>query len=251
MIGRVLCGANVAGLLRYLYGLGKVNEHNNPRLVAGFDDPAALEPLRRAGGAADLRGCTPDCWASRWRHCIGRAMTSRCGTARFGPPRVTGCCRTASGARWRPRSCTRTGLAARDDDAGVRWVTVRHADDHIHLVATLARQDGFRPRTWNDFYRVREACQAIEAQFGLRATAPADHTAARRPSRAETEQTARRGWTEPPRIALPRMRCGCRTQSRNASSSPHSSGPGLRSASGTAPGLPVKSPVMRSACQVM
>jgi hypothetical protein len=26
-------------------------------------------------------------------------------------------------------------------------------------VATLARQDGTRPKVWNDFYRVREACQ--------------------------------------------------------------------------------------------
>ena len=34
-----------------------------------------------------------------------------------------------------------------------------HAADHIHIVATLARQDGTRPKTWNDFYRVREACQ--------------------------------------------------------------------------------------------
>ena len=45
----------------------------------------------------------------------------------------------------------RTGLAPADDDLGVRWVAVRHAADHIHLVATLVRQDGSRPRIWNDF----------------------------------------------------------------------------------------------------
>ena len=98
----------------------------------------------------------------------------------------------------------RTGLAPFGDDLGVRWVAVRHAADHIHLVATLARQDGNRPRIWNDFYRVREACQAAEARFGLRATAPADRTAARRPARSETEQAARRGWAEPPRVTLRR-----------------------------------------------
>ena len=98
----------------------------------------------------------------------------------------------------------RTGLASAGDDLGVRWVAVRHAADHIHLVATLARQDGTRPKIWNDFYRVREACQAAEARFGLRATAPADRTAARRPARAETEQAARRGWAEPPRVTLRR-----------------------------------------------
>ena len=41
----------------------------------------------------------------------------------------------------------RTGLApsGQDDDA-VRWVAIRHGDDHIHIVAMLARQDGRRPR---------------------------------------------------------------------------------------------------------
>jgi hypothetical protein len=40
----------------------------------------------------------------------------------------------------------KTGLAAADDELGVRWVAVRYAADHIHIVATLARQDGTRPK---------------------------------------------------------------------------------------------------------
>jgi hypothetical protein len=98
----------------------------------------------------------------------------------------------------------RTGLAAEHDELGVRWVAVRHAADHIHIVATLARQDGGRPRVWNDFYRVREACQDAERRFALCPTAPGDRTAARRPTRAETEQAARRGWDETPRGRLRR-----------------------------------------------
>jgi hypothetical protein len=101
----------------------------------------------------------------------------------------------------------RTGLAPDGDDLGVRWVAVRHAADHIHLVATLARQDGTRAKIWNDFYRVREACQEAERQFGLRHTAPGDRTAARRATRAETEQAARHGWGEPPRTTLRREVC--------------------------------------------
>jgi hypothetical protein len=96
----------------------------------------------------------------------------------------------------------RTGLARAGDEFGVRWVAVRHAPDHIHIVATLARQDGIRPRVWNDFHRVRDACQEAERWFGLRPTAPADRTAARRPTRAETEQAARRGWAGTPRTVL-------------------------------------------------
>jgi hypothetical protein len=86
-------------------------------------------------------------------------------------------------------------------------MAVRHAADHIHIVATLARQDGTRPKIWNDFYRVREACREAERWFGLRRTAPADRTAARRTTRAETEQAARRGWGEPTRATLRREVC--------------------------------------------
>jgi hypothetical protein len=42
----------------------------------------------------------------------------------------------------------------------------------------------------NDYYRVREACLAAEQRFGLRRTAPGDHTAAHRPTRAENEKAA-------------------------------------------------------------
>jgi hypothetical protein len=39
----------------------------------------------------------------------------------------------------------RTGLApyGQEDDA-VRWIAVLHGDDHVHIVAMLARQDGVR-----------------------------------------------------------------------------------------------------------
>jgi hypothetical protein len=58
--------------------------------------------------------------------------------------------------------------------------------------------------TWNDRYRVRDACLAAERRYGLRSTAPADRTADCCPSRAEWEKSARRGLGEPPRITLRR-----------------------------------------------
>jgi len=72
------------------------------------------------------------------------------------------------------------------------------------IVATLARQDGIKPRIWNDYFRVREACLAVERQYGLRVTAPGDRTAGRRPTRAENEHARRRGWEEPARTTLRR-----------------------------------------------
>jgi hypothetical protein len=165
-----------------------------------------LEPERRPDGTRDIRrlaglleqplaalnGCgyRKPVW-----HCAVRAAPED---------------RLLSDAEWAQVAVAvmdRTGLAPAGDELGVRWVAVRHAPDHIHLVATLARQDRIRPGIWNDFYRVREACQDAERQLGLRSTAAADRTAARRPSRAETEQAARRGWAETPRVRLRREAC--------------------------------------------
>jgi hypothetical protein len=116
--------------------------------------------------------------------------------------------RMLSDAEWAQLACEimhRTGLAPyRQQDEAVRWVAVRHAADHIHLVAVMARQDGTRPRLWNDYYRIGEACRIAEARFGLRRTAPRDRTAAQRPTRAESEKARRRGMSEPPRVTLRR-----------------------------------------------
>ena len=203
MIGKVLRGTHAGRLLYYLYGPGKANEHTDPHLIAGFGDPAELEPERRPGGSRDFR---------RLSELLAQPLAALAGPG-FEKP-VWHCAvraapedRLLSDAEWAQVAAgimDRTGLAPAGDDLGVRWVAVRHAADHIHLVATLARQDGTRPKIWNDFYRVREACQAAETRFGLRATAPADRTAARRPARSETEQAARRGWAEPPRVTLRR-----------------------------------------------
>lgn len=48
-----------------------------------------------------------------------------------------------------------------------RWVAVHHGDNHVHIVATLARQDGRRARLDNDFYRIGEALRDIEAEYGV------------------------------------------------------------------------------------
>jgi hypothetical protein len=203
MIGKVIRGTNVGRLLCYLYGPGKANEHTDPHLVAGFSDPADLEPRIRANGTRDFRRLT------------GLLAQPLAALAGSGYPQPVWHCsvrsapedRMLSDHEWAQvaaRVMDRTGLAPAGDDLGVRWVAVRHAPDHIHLVATLARQDGDRPATWNDFFRVREACRDAERRFGLRNTAPADRTAARRATRAEMEQAIRCGWVEAPRATLRR-----------------------------------------------
>jgi len=85
----------------------------------------------------------------------------------------------------------RTGIAPKGDDMAARWALVQHGDDHVHLVATLARQDGSAIRPKFDKRRVGESCQWAENRFGLRRTADRDSTANKRPTRAEIERTQR------------------------------------------------------------
>jgi hypothetical protein len=91
------------------------------------------------------------------------------------------------------------------EDQAVRWVAVRHGPDHIHMVAMLARQDGGKPSLSWERVKVRAACLAAEQRYGLRTTAPADRTAAPRPTRAENEKATRRGLGETPRVTLRRQ----------------------------------------------
>ena len=205
MIGKVgPRGSRVSGLIYYLFGPGRNEEHTDPHLIAGWRHPAELEPPLRDDGHRDVRHLTgllqqpQEALGDRgvakpvW-HCSVRAAPGD---------------RMLSDDEWAQLACDimhRTGLApyGQDDDA-VRWVAVRHAADHIHIVAMLARQDGTRPRLWNDYYQVGEACRAAEQRFGLRQTAPRDRTAARRPTRAESEKARRHGFQEAPRVTLRR-----------------------------------------------
>jgi hypothetical protein len=203
LIGKVLRGTRIAGLIWYLYGPGRHEEHTDPHLVAGWRDPAELEPAFRADGTRDFRrinGLLNQPLAALGRrgfdkpvwHCVIRAAP--------GDPLLS----DPQWARIAEEIMHRTGLARSGDDEAVRWIAVRHAPDHVHIVATLARQDGTKPRIWNDYFRVREACLAVERRYGLRVTAPGDRTAGHRPTRAENEHARRRGWEEPARTMLRR-----------------------------------------------
>jgi hypothetical protein len=96
----------------------------------------------------------------------------------------------------------RTGVAPRGDEGGCRWVAVRHAEDHVHIVATLVRQDGAPVFPRNDFYRIGEACRQLEERFGLMVTASRDRTAATRPTYAEAAKAQRRNKPVPARDIL-------------------------------------------------
>jgi len=198
-------GVRVEPLVYYLFGPGRREEHTDPHIVAGWRHPAELEPPLRADGKRDFRRLSgllnqPHDALGKWGmrrpvwHLSMRAA-----------PRD----KVLSDDEWAQIAhdvMNRTGLSpyGQEDDA-VRWIAVRHGDDHIHIVAMLARQDRQRVRLDFERRKVRAACLAAEERYGLEPTAPADRTAARRPSRAEAEKAARRGLDEPPRVTLRRQ----------------------------------------------
>jgi hypothetical protein len=51
-------GTRVGGLIWYLFGPGRREEHTDPHLVAGWRHPAELEPPLRPDGGRDFRRLT-------------------------------------------------------------------------------------------------------------------------------------------------------------------------------------------------
>jgi hypothetical protein len=200
-------GARVGGLLRYLYGPGRFEEHVRPRLVAAWDgagDLAKLEPAVGEHGRRDFRRLValleqPVRAADR----APRRPVWHC-SMRLAPEDRH---RTFSDATWghlASQMLTGAGLVSSADPGGVRWVVVRHNDDHVHIVATLVREDGRTEWARNDYRRCVAATAEVARRFGLRNVAPADGTAPCAPGPRETSRARRLGQRETPRVVLRR-----------------------------------------------
>jgi hypothetical protein len=185
-------GAKVGGLLRYLFGPGRREEHVNARVVAAWDGAGpleALQPPQRAGGWHDVRALTE--------------LLEQPVTAGFRPPtrpvwhasiRNHPTDRILTDAQWghiAAEVIAATGLAAHGDVDAVRWLAVRHNDDHIHLVATLVRQDRRTVWPWQDKRKAQAACRDLEERYGLYRVAPPGRGSRRWPSPAEVNKAAR------------------------------------------------------------
>ncbi|MFE3486289.1 mobilization protein [Streptomyces griseus] len=194
-------GDTTAGLLAYLFGPGDRDEHTDPHLVAAWD-PALPCPAR-----------TPD---RMTLSTLGQLLDAPVDALRAPKPaehvwhtsiRNAPTDRTLTDTEWAKIAAEMmhvAGIAPHGDEQACRWVAVRHAPDHIHLVATLARRDGNGPRIRGDIPRMHTAARAFETALGLQAMSPLDQTAPRAPATGEKEKATRRGLTEPARATLQR-----------------------------------------------
>ncbi|WP_049578156.1 relaxase/mobilization nuclease domain-containing protein [Streptomyces sp. SBT349] len=192
-------GARTVGLLAYLYGPGIRDAHTDPHLVASWDgtapdpgrDPGV--PLKALARLLDdpVRAVPERRRPARhvW-HCSVRAAPDD---------------RLLSDEEWAGvarRIVAATGIATGADDGACRWAAVRHAEDHVHIVATLVREDGRRPRLQADAARAQAECRRIEEEWDLRRLHPGDGTAAQRPTSAERFKAERHHRTRTPREQL-------------------------------------------------
>jgi hypothetical protein len=197
MVPDVSTGSSTLGLINYLFGKGRRDEHTDPHIVAAWDMAGAPDP-----------GRDPEATYTQLARRLDHHVDLR--TRELGgkqPPQHVWHCpvRTAPGdryltdAEWAEvarRVVAATGIAPEGDDKACRWIAVRHADDHIHIMATTVRADGRRPRTNRDGWRAQLECRKIEAEFGLRRLKSGDLTAPRTPTGAERAKAERQGREE-------------------------------------------------------
>ncbi|MEU3599973.1 mobilization protein [Streptomyces sp. NPDC006798] len=196
MVPDVSTGSSTLGLINYLFGEGRRDEHTDPHIVAAWDMAGAPDPGRdpeatyaklaqRLDHHVDLRtrelgGAKP---AQHVWHC---------------PVRTAPGGRYLTDAEWAEvarRVVAAAGIAPEGDEKACRWIAVRHADDHIHILATTVRADGRRHRSHRDGQRAQRECRKIEAEFGLRRLKSGDLTAPRTPTGAERAKAQRQGRT--------------------------------------------------------
>ena len=198
-------GHDTKGLLYYLFGPGKREEHTDPHMVASWnpllvEDPgefAFLSPSHTERMRALARYLDLPVKALSQPPAIGWVW--HCPVRNAPEDRLLSDEEWATVAR---RIMHATNLAREGDEQAVRWVAVRHAEDHIHIVATLARQDGRAPRYHNDSVKAQAECRKMEREFGLRRLNAGDGTAAKRPTTAEIIKAERLGQEQPSRLLL-------------------------------------------------
>lgn len=195
-------GSNTRGLLAYLYGPGRLDEHLDPHLVAGFAMLGMPDPGRNQDATLTQLGHHLDAPVRLRNSEFGKPVSDHVWHC---PVRAAPEDRRLSDIEWgeiAQRIVHAAGIAPAGDDLACRWIAVRHADDHIHILATTVREDGRRPKLHGNGVRVGDECRKIEKDYGLRRLKKGDRTAAPRPTQAEMHKAERLGWEQTSRAWL-------------------------------------------------
>lgn len=194
MIVKVSRGGSASGLINYLVGPGRSNEHENPHLVAaseGIMSWYSIDELSRIQ-ATEL-GRFLEAPNRQHGASVRRAMkagTDDGGMVLTGERRDAHVwhCSLSLAPDHPPITDEQWGAIANDfvramdfvsvDEQGnevkspCRWVAAHHGasvngGDHIHIAVNLVREDGTKASTSNDFKRASKACTELELKHGL------------------------------------------------------------------------------------
>lgn len=233
---------NARGLMCYLLGPGRANEHTDQRVLAGTFDIAGRDffghrPLThaealRVGKRLDLdrleHGTEVLAKRTHWDY-DAEAIVS---TGK-GPAHVWHCSLTLHPDEGRLTDETwakiasdfmdEMGFTEASGKAPCRWVAVRHGvnaggGDHIHIACVLVRDDGTKASVWRDYARAQAACNTLEHRHGLVVVESREHErGAIGETPAEAADAARKGQALTDRarleIAMRAAAAGARTES--------------------------------------
>ena len=191
MIPNIVTGGDTGGLMRYLVGPGRANEHENPHVIAGSRDI-----MRKWGDWETISVSQADELATRldaYMHETGTFPTGK--ARRFNPAtgavewngeieatHVWHCSLSLSPeeaalgdevwGRIAADFMSEMGFTGTDGKAPCRWVAIHHGSaknggDHIHIAANIVREDGTKWNPWYDQRRAQKACNVLEHRYGL------------------------------------------------------------------------------------
>lgn len=243
-------GKDMPGLMKYLYGGGKTDEHTNQRMVASSPGLAmAYQGALSPAEARDLGRVVESSWRAQLVPQLAIANASGGGVSSevlkdgsvFGGVRDFDrehvyhlIVSLPPGEGWTDDQWATVaedlvrGMGFTDgpeDDQGCRWVAVHHGlsaggNDHLHIAVNLIRQDGRRaalPR--NDFAEANRVREQIEKEHdfvlplrdrGQSSSLPAYHQAEHQ--RAQ-RMSGERGHSIPDRVMLQQVVRGAATTS--------------------------------------
>lgn len=188
MMPNVTRGGRMGGLMVYLAGDGRHNEHQEQHLVAGDSAIMAMYGYEQLDTATALR-IAHDLDEPRTR--LGVEVTRSVQmtdpeTGTVSAVQVDGNvwhCSLSLRAEEGQLSDEKWGAIAQDfadrmgftevsGKAPCRWVAVRHGlstrgNDHVHIAVSLVREDGTKVSTHNDFRRAQQVCRELELEYGL------------------------------------------------------------------------------------
>jgi hypothetical protein len=208
MIAKVTRGASGRGLIRYLFGPGRANEHTGQRVITLG---VALGGDALAGGGlssqeiADLGSGLDEAHEAFGTDPKGGYLYHLSLSLPAGDRQLTD-------DQWTEIAQETIEVLGFEGHAvePAAWVAVGHGtsangNEHIHIAASLIRVDGSQVDIWQDRRTLSKALAQIERAYGLTVVEGREGRGVPGLSRAELERTAREQRAEPSRITLARI----------------------------------------------